>query len=46
MMIPHFSLNFGPWYEGGHGVDDQDVDGATANQDFGDVQALFPGVRL
>ncbi len=46
MVVAHFSVDFGLWHEGGHGVDYDDVDGAGADERFGDVKGLFASVWL
>ena len=44
--IAHLSFDFGLGNQGGHRVDHDDVDGVAPDQDFRDLQCLFPVVRL
>jgi len=44
--VAHLALDLGARGEGGDRVDDEDVEGARANQHVGDLEGLFPGVGL
>ena len=44
--IAHFTVNFSFRDQRGHGVDDNHIDGATADQGFGDLECLFTGIWL
>ena len=46
MAVAHLALDFGLGHEGGHRVDDHDVDRAGADQHVHDLQRLLAGVRL
>ena len=46
MAVAHLAFDFGLGYQGRHRVDDDDVDGAGADQHVGDLQRLLAGIRL
>ncbi|MNM70341.1 hypothetical protein D3C81_819680 [compost metagenome] len=46
MGIPHLAFNFRLRRQGGHRVDDDDVDRVGAHQHVADLQRLFTGIRL
>ena len=46
LRVAHFAFEFGARNERGDRVDDDDIDGAAADQDFGDFQSLFAAVGL
>ena len=46
MRIAHLALDLSAGHEGGDGVDDDEVDGAGANQHVGDLERLLTGVGL
>ena len=46
MRIAHFTVKLGLGHQRGDGVDDQYVDGAGANQRFGDFERLLAAVGL
>ena len=46
VVVAHFAVDFGLRYESGHGVDDDDVDGAGADERFGNVERLLAGIGL
>ncbi len=46
LRFAHFAFEFGAGNERGDGVDDNDIDGAAANQNFGDFQRLLAAVGL
>ena len=46
VAVPHLALDLGARYQGGDGVDDDDVDGAGADQHVRDLQRLLTGIRL
>ena len=46
VAVAHFAFEFGFGNEGGDGVDDQHVDGAGADQGFGDFERLLAVIGL
>ena len=46
VAVAHLALDLGARHEGRHGVDDDDVDGAGADQHVGDLERLLAGVGL
>ena len=46
MRVAHVALDLRLRHQGGHRVDDHDVDGARADQDLADLKRLLPRVRL
>ncbi len=46
MRVPHLALDFSPWDQCCHGVDNDDVDGSGADQHVGDFQGLLTSVWL
>jgi hypothetical protein len=44
--VTHVAFDFGSGYECGDAIDDDDVDGATSDEEFGDLEGLFAGVGL
>lgn len=46
MAVPHLALDLGLGHERGDRVDDDDVDGAGADQHVHDLERLLTGVRL
>ncbi len=46
MGVAHLALELGLGDEGRDGVDDDDVDGAAADEDLGDLQGLLAVVGL
>ena len=46
MGVAHVALELRSWDEGGHRVDDHDVEGAGADEHVGDLERLLPRVRL
>ena len=44
--VAHLALDLGARHEGRHGVDDDDVDAAGADQRLGDLERLLAGVGL
>ncbi len=44
--VAHLAFDLGPRDKSGDGVDDQDVDGAGADELLGDLERLFAVVRL
>ena len=46
MGVAHFALDLGLRHQGRHRVDDDDVDGAGADQDLDDLERLLAGVGL
>src|SRR5215469_10994994 len=46
VAVPHLALDLGLRHQGGDRVDDDDVDGAGADQHVRDFQCLLAGVRL
>jgi hypothetical protein len=44
--VSHFAFNLRPGRQGGHTVDDHDVDGAASHQHVGDFQSLLAGIGL
>ena len=46
MAVAHFAFDFGPRDQGGHGVDDDDVDRVGADEHLADFQRLLAGVGL
>ena len=44
--VAHLALDLGARHEGRHGVDDDDVHAAGADQGLGDLERLLAGVRL
>lgn len=46
VAVAHLALDLGARHEGRHGVDDDDVDGARADQHVGDLERLLTGVGL
>ena len=44
--VPHLPLDLGTGGQGRHRVDDQDVEGARADQHVGDLEGLLAGVGL
>jgi hypothetical protein len=46
MGVAHLALDLGAGHQGSHRVDDQDVEGAGADQHVGDLEGLLPRVGL
>src|SRR5206468_9187099 len=46
LHIAHLAFELGARNERGHGVDDDQIDGARADKDFSDLQGLFAAVGL
>ena len=46
LCVAHFAFELGARDECGNRVDNDDVDGAAADQDFGDFEGLLAAVRL
>ena len=46
MGVAHLAVQLGLGDQGGDGIDDQHVDGAGANQGFGDFEGLLAVVGL
>ena len=46
MAVTHLALDLGARHQGGHRVDDDDVDAAGAHQHVGDLERLLAGVGL
>ena len=46
MVVSHFAFQLSPGYEGGYGIDNQQINSAAPDKDFSDVQCLFSRVRL
>ncbi len=46
VAVAHLAFDFRAGHQGGHGVDDDDVEGAGADQHVHDFQGLLAGVRL
>src|SRR6202042_264634 len=44
--VAHLAVEFRFGNEGGYGIDDEDVDGAGADEGFGDLEGLFAVVGL
>jgi hypothetical protein len=44
--IAHVAFDFGARNERGHGVDDNDIHSAGADEGFGDLERLFTGIGL
>src|SRR5207249_4961100 len=44
--VTHFAFDFGTRCEGGHGVDDDDIDGITAHEGIDDLEGLLTSVGL
>ena len=46
MSVSHLTLDLGTWHQCGHRVDDDDIEGAGADQHVGDLQRLLTCVWL
>jgi len=46
VAVAHLAVDLGARHEGGDGVDDDDVEGAGADQHVGDLEGLLTGVGL
>jgi hypothetical protein len=46
VTVPHFAFQLRAGYEGSDGIDDENVNGAGANESIGDFQRLLAGVGL
>ena len=46
MMISHVAVNFRPWHEGCHRVNNYDIQAAASHKNFRDFQSLFTKIRL
>ena len=46
VAVAHLALDLGPGGQGGHRVDDQDVERPAADEQFGDLERLLAGVGL
>src|SRR5581483_6556369 len=46
MAVPHFTIQFGLGDKGGNRIDYQDVDGAGADEGFGDFEGLLTVIGL
>src|SRR4051794_24741352 len=46
VAVTHLALDLGAGHQGGHGVDDDDVEGPGPDQHVGDLERLLPGVGL
>ena len=46
VAVAHLALDLGPRHQRGHRVDDDDVEGAGADEHVGDLERLLTGVRL
>ena len=46
VAVAHLALDLGFWHERGDAIHDQHIDGIAAHQGLGNLERLFPGVRL